>query len=222
MKKKQTKSVVTVYWQTVLREAVKRGPAQTAVASLLIASAIAFGFYYFIMSDLFTSNTTLAATVVKKEQENARGQLVEKNEPQFQAEFRKLVNVSESAEPLLPQETEIASVLAGVQEIARREGVTLTGLNALKEGQKSPVAEKIYEREIPAQVTGSPAAVVRFFYELARLSRIIVIRDFEMTAMRPNFTQSSFTLVTFNAPPPKEIPALPAFIQSGKPQVAKN
>lgn len=221
MKKKQSKSVITQYWQTILRGAARRGFVQTFVVSFLLAASLAFGFYYFVLSDLLAANTTLAEDVVKKEAENQRGQLVEKNEPQFQAEFIKLINLSESAESLLPPATEIAATLAGVQEIARREQVTLTGLNAVKESSKSPVADKTLEREIPAQVTGAPASVVRFFYELARLSRIIVIRDFELAATRPNFAQATFTLVTFHAPPPKDIPPLPPFIK-GKADVAQN
>lgn len=217
MKKKKSKFILYQYWQNILRAAISRGTALTFGISVLVAATFAAGFYYLVLSDLLASNTMLAEEVVKKEGENSRGQLVEKNEPQFQAEFKKLVNLSEAAEPLLPEATEIAATLAGVQEISRRSAVTLTGLNAVKESIKSAVADKTLEREIPAQVTGQPAAVVHFFYDLARLSRIIVVRDFEMTALSPNQVQATFTLVTYHAPPPTDIPALPSFINAAKP-----
>lgn len=231
MKKKQSKSTaVARYRQTILREAVNRGPAQAFAAAASVAALLAFGFYYLVLSDLLASNTAAAEAVVKKEQENGRGQLIERNEPLFQAEFRSLIDLSDSADPMLPQQTEISGVLAGVQEIARRTDVTLTGLNAVKESAKSTVsfldqgkqlavADKLFEREFPAQVTGTPAAVVRFFYELARLSRIIVIRDFELGALRQNFSQANFTLVAFHAPPPSDasVPALPEFIKKANP-----
>lgn len=229
-KKKQTKSAVARYRQTVLREAVRRGPLQSFAAASLLAALLGFGFYYLVLSDLLASNAASAESVVRKEQENGRGQLIERDEPLFQAEFRRLIDLSDSTEPMMPQATEISGVLAGVQEIARRTGVTLNGLNAVKESAKSniayldqnkqlAVADKLFERECPAQVTGTPAAVVRFFFELARLSRIIVIRDFEMGALRQNFSQANFTLVAFHAAAPLDssVPALPDFIKKTTP-----
>ena len=70
-------------------------------------------------------------------------------EEQFRAEFKKVVDLYQEAKPLLPEETEVSDVLGQVETAAKRNGVTLTGLMAVKDSVKSPIAEKLYEREIP-------------------------------------------------------------------------
>ena len=90
-------------------------------------------------------------------------------EQHFKAEFKKIVDLYDEAKPLLPQETEVSDVLGQVEAAARRNGLTLTGLQAVKESVKSPSAEKLYEREIPAIVTGPYPQVVHFFADISRI-----------------------------------------------------
>lgn len=237
-KKKQNKSTFGKWQANIMTEAVRRGAGLTFAVSFLIAGVLGFAFYWFLLSGYLAENAVLRAEVEKKETENARGQAIEKSQQAFEAEFRRLVELSDSAEPLLPNETELSQVLTGVQEIARRQNVTLTGLNAVKESQKSAIpykdekgevktADKVYEREIPAQVSGDYAQVVRFFYDMARLSRIIVVKDFQLLAGSGSQVTASFTLATFHAPPPdeiKKVAPLPPFLEkaSVKTQIAEN
>lgn len=223
--KKVSQSPIIRTLQSIQKEAIKRGPMATFGAAFVIAATVAALFHYFLMVDMYHGNDELRATVEKKEAENERGRLVEQSEPEFRNEFRKLINLSEEIKPLLPEETDISEILAGVQEMARREGINLTGLNAEKASVPSPGADKLFERELPAQVTGNTEQVTRFFYELARLPRIVVVRDFEFIAGRGNQSTANFTLVCFHAPPPNapnKMPPLPDFIKNERAALNEN
>ena len=129
-------------------------------------------------------------------------------EEQFRGRFKKIVELYDQAKPLLPAETEISEVLGQVDAAARRNGVTLTGLMAVKDSIKSPKAEKLYEREIPALVTGPYPQVVRFFTDISRMPRILVVREYSIVSMK-NSVSAGFTLVAYHAPPPTEMPTIP-------------
>ena len=218
-KKKKSQSAVLRSVRAIQNESVKRGPVATFAVSMILCALLAFLFHYFVMSPFYVGNDELRASVEKKDKENRRGRAVEESEPAFRQEFRNLVSLSEEIKPMLPEETEISEILAGVQDIARREGVTMTGLTAIKESVPSPGADKLFERELPAQVIGNTASVTRFFYELARLSRIVVVRDFEFIGGSGNTATANFTLVCFHAPPPNapnKMPPLPDFIRNDK------
>ena len=92
---------------------------------------------------------------------------------------------------------------------AQRNGVTLTGLMAVKESVKSPKAAKLYEREIPAIVSGPYPRVVNFFADISRMPRILLVRDYSIVSLRSDVS-AGFTLVAYHAPPPAEMPAIPA------------
>ena len=106
-------------------------------------------------------------------------------------------------------------MLGQVETAAQRNGVTLTGLMAVKASVKSPAAEKLYEREIPAIVTGPYPRVVNFFADISRMPRILLVRDFSIVSLRSDVS-AGFTLVAYHAPPPAEMPAIPADLAINK------
>lgn len=234
--KKQVKSSFGRIKQNIFNTALRRGSLPTTLISTLIAGFLGFLTYYFLFAGFFAENSALTQKVEAVEAENRRGQAIEKSQPAFEREFRRLVALSDSAEPLLPNDTELAQVMYAVEEIARRQQVVLTGLNAGQGGKKSDityrdekaqvtVADKVYERQIPAQVSGNYAAVVRFFYDLARLSRIIVVKDFQLLAEPNNQVTASFTLAAFQSPPSDEmrkLSPLPPFIEPTRSNLANN
>lgn len=192
----------------ILRETVKYGPVATFLVMTVISLGIAYLLYSFLLSDWSASNDAYRQQVVKKEVENKKTENMLAGEPQFRAEFKKIVDLYQEAKPLLPEETEISEVLSQVESAAKRNGVTLTGLLAVKESVKSPKAEKLYEREIPAIVTGSYPQVVRFFTDISRMPRILLVRDYSVVSLQ-NTVSAGFTLVAYHAPPPAEMPAIP-------------
>ncbi len=193
----------------VLHLSMKRGPIVTFALMTLLSLLFGYLIYDYTLSGWVESARTYREQVVKKELENKKTENMLSSEPQFRAKFKKIVDLYQEAKPLLPEETEISEVLGQVETAARRNGVTLTGLMAVKESVKSPKAAKLYEREIPAVVTGSYPQVVRFLTDISRMPRILLVRDYSVISLK-NSVSAGFTLVAYHAPPPAEMPAIPA------------
>lgn len=185
--------------------------------TVAVMSIICFLFglliYNYLLSDWAESIRVHREQVRKKEVENLKTEKLLESESEFQLRFKKIVGLYEQAKPLLPEETEISDVLGQVEIAAKRNGVTLTGLSAVKESVKSPKAEKLYEREIPALVTGPYPQVVRFLTEVSRMPRILVVRDYSVVSLK-NTVSAGFTLVAYHAPPPAEKPPVGTLAQN--------
>lgn len=194
---------------SILLESVKYGPVVTFLLMAVISFGIAYLIYGYLLAGWAETNDQHRQAVIKKELDNKATENMLAGEPQFRAEFKKIVDLYQEAKPLLPEETEIADVLGQVETAAKRNGVTLTGLMAVKESVKSPRAAKLYEREIPAVVTGPYPQVVKFFGDISRMPRILLVRDFSIGSMKSTVS-AGFTLVAYHAPPPAEMPAIPA------------
>ena len=196
---------------SILVESIKYGPIVTFLVMAVVSGGLAYLIYSFVLADWAASNAEIRQSVVKKETDNAVTEKMVDGEPQFLAEFKKVADLYTEAKPLLPQETEVADVLGQVETAARRNGVTLSGLQAVKESIKSPKAAKLYEREIPAVVTGPYPQVVRFLDDISKMPRILLVRDYSIASLTNNVS-AGFTLVAYHAPPPAEVPPLPSTI----------
>jgi Tfp pilus assembly protein PilO len=189
----------------ILYESQKYGTLVTLLVMGVLSIGLGYLVYNYVLSGWATSNQEYRQRIVQKEIDNKKTENLLAGEEQFKARFDKIVGLYQEAKPLLPEETEISEVLGQVETAAQRNGVTLTGLQAVKESIKSPRAEKLYEREIPALVTGSYPQVVKFFTDISRMPRILVVRDYSIVSMRENVS-AGFTLIAFHAPPPTEKP----------------
>ena len=223
MRNPKQQSSLQAAGNSILVESIKYGPIVTFLVMALVSGGLAYLIYSFVLSDWATSNSEIRQAVVKKETDNKVTEVMVAGEPQFLAEFKKVADLYTDAKPLLPQETEVADVLGQVETAARRNGVTLSGLQAVKESIKSPKAAKLYEREIPAVVTGPYPQVVRFLDDISKMPRILIVRDYSIASLTSNVS-AGFTLVAYHAPPPAEVPPLPSNIagtdQNAQPEVA--
>ena len=192
----------------ILAESARHGPVVTFLVMAVISLGVAYMVYSYVFSGWFESNEAYRLQVQNKEKENRKTERMLAGEQHFQAEFKKVVDLYDEAKPLLPQETEVSDVLGQVEMAAKRNGLTLTGLQAVKESVKSPAAEKLYEREIPAIVTGPYPQVVHFFADISHMPRILLVRDFSISSGKSNVV-AGFTLVAYHAPPPAEMPKIP-------------
>ena len=204
---RKTSSVGSV-GDAIIAESMRHGPVLTFVVMAAISIGLGYLIYSYFLAGWADSNELYRQQVQKKEQENRKTEKMIEGEPHFKAEFKKVVDVYNEAKPLLPEETEISDVLAQVETAAKRNGLTLTGLQAVKESVKSANAEKLYEREIPATVTGPYPQVVHFFADISRMERILLVRDFSIVSLKSDVS-AGFTLVAYHAPPPAEMPKLP-------------
>ena len=192
-----------------------------ALVTLLVMSVLSVGagylIYSYVLSGWYDSSRDYRTAILKKEIENKKTENLLAGEQEFRAKFDKIVELYQNAKPLLPEETEVSDVLGQVESAAQRNGVTLTGLMAVKESVKSPRAEKLYEREIPALVTGPYPKVVKFFTDISRMPRILVVRDYSIISMKDSVS-AGFTLIAYHAPPPTEKPDIPP----NKPAISQN
>ncbi|HEY8558837.1 MAG TPA: type 4a pilus biogenesis protein PilO [Pyrinomonadaceae bacterium] len=222
MNVKRNPNSLSGFGDSLVYESQKYG----TLVTLLVMAVLSFGIGYLVYSPLvldtysisgwYESNLAYRQKIVQKEIENKKTENLLAGEEQFKARYDKIVGLYEEAKPLLPEETEISEVLGQVESAAQRNGVTLTGLSAVKESAKSARAEKLYEREIPALVTGSYPQIVRFFTDISRMPRILVVRDYSIISMKDNVS-AGFTLIAYHAPPPGEKPAA-----QPKPAVSRN
>jgi Tfp pilus assembly protein PilO len=189
-------------------ESMRRGPVVTLLVMSILCAGLGYVIYNYLIADYLTSAHNYRSQVLQKEIENKKTEALLEGEEQFRAQFKKVASLFDDAKPLLPEETEVSDVLGQVEAAAQRNGVTLTGLLAVKQSVKSPSAAKLYEREIPAVVTGSYPQVVRFFSDISRMPRILLVRDYSVASLR-NSVSAGFTLVAYHAPPPAEMPGLP-------------
>jgi Tfp pilus assembly protein PilO len=193
----------------ILAESTRHGPVVTFAIMAAISIGVGYLIYSYFITGWVQSNEDYRLAVTRKESENRKNEKMLNSEQYFKAEFKKIVDLYNEAKPLLPQETEVSDVLEQVEMAAQRNGVTLTGLMAVKDSVKSPNAEKLYEREIPAVVTGPYPQVVHFFADISRMPRILLVRDFSFVSLKTNVS-AGFTLVAYHAPPPAEMPAIPS------------
>lgn len=200
---------------------ISRGPVFTFILTAALAGALGYLFYYYVLTGWEESTEQYRRVVIAKEIENERTEAMLAAEPQFKAKFKQVVDLYQDAKPLLPADEEVSEVLGQVETAANRNGVTLTGLVAAQEAVKSPKAEKLYEREIPALVTGPYPQVVRFFTDISRMPRILLVRDYNIVAL-DNSVSAGFTLIAYNAPPPAEMPDIPEDISFNYKPEGKN
>jgi Tfp pilus assembly protein PilO len=208
MKTAQRSSFGTV-GDVLIAESARHGPIITFAVMAAISIGVGYLIYGYLLAGWAQSNEDARQAVIRKEIENTKTERMLATEQQFRGEFKKIVDLYDEAKPLLPQETEVSDVLGQVEMAAQRNGVTLTGLMAVKESIKSPKAEKLYEREIPAIVSGPYPRVVNFFADISRMPRILLVRDYSIVSLRSDVS-AGFTLVAYHAPPPAEMPAIPA------------
>jgi Tfp pilus assembly protein PilO len=205
MREEKKPNSFTAINDSLIETSSRYGTFLTVAVMSLICFLIGYLIYSYLLSGWVESNRAYRELVAKKEIDNLKIEKMLEGEEEFQAKFNKIVNLYQSAKPLLPEETEVSDVLGQVEVAAQKNGVTLTGLSAVKESVKSPRAEKLYEREIPALVTGPFPQVIRFFAEISQMPRILVVRDYSIVSLK-NTVSAGFTLVAYHAPPPTEKP----------------
>lgn len=211
-------------WNGFLMWIARKSVLLGIVIGLIPASLLVYGGYILFVEPGKISNQDQLKAIEAIEVEVNKGKAVEASEQEFKQEFSKIVQLFYDSLPLLPKETELANVLTSVQESASRYNVTLTGMSAVREAQKTANADKLYERELPSTVIGNYDDVMRFFMDVSRKQRILIIRDYSVasakekeTGVRPTAVAVQFSLLAFHAPPTAEFPALPADLKVSMP-----
>lgn len=137
---------------------------------------------------------------------NDTAEIIRADEQRFLSEFAEVLDVSQSARQMLPEQVEVSRVLESVEALAASSGLRVTRFSAAR----PPVASnKLYEVAVTAQVSGNHPQVTRFLSSLAAHERIIHVRDFSINSNGKSETLD-LVLATYFAPPPKDLPPVPA------------
>jgi len=174
-------------------------------ALALIISYLAFGQLIAPAAAELREKKRVLATV---RAQNEAARRIEATYPAFLDEFKQAWGDYRTATQLLPEEVEVSGVLGAVQNIAAREGVKVTRFDAVKEGGKSLVADKLQERAVSAQIVGTHRAVTRFLTQVASYPRVIHVREFSITGLKDG-ESVDLVIAAYYAPPPGDLPPLP-------------
>lgn len=178
----------------------------TITLGLVLASIIFYASETFALAPWRTKRDAERAEVSKLKADNDAAEIIRADEQRFLSEFAEVLDVSQSARQMLPEQVEVSRVLEGVEALAASSGLRVTRFSAAR----PPVASnKLYEVTVMAQVSGSHPQVIRFLSSLAAHERIIQVRDFSINSNGRSETLD-LVLATYYAPPPKDLPAVPA------------
>lgn len=188
-------------------ESIQEKPVRIKIAILVAIIAVISGIYwYFLWSpnaeELKTSRGKLQGLQTKLEEY----ELIAKELPKFELEFKRLNGEFEIASLKLPKEKEIPTLIDGVYS-----QVSASGLEPINFVPKKEVKKDIYS-EIPIQmkVAGSYAQLANFFERVSNLPRIVNVRDLNLkrddkTSKENDIVLSAdFTTVTFRVLPVPE------------------
>lgn len=178
----------------------------TLTLGLLLAAGVYYAGERLVLAPWRAGRDTARTEVLKLKASNDTAQTIRADEQRFLSEFAEVLDVSRSARQMLPEQVEVSRVLEGVEELASSSGLRVTRFSAAR----PPVAsDKLYEVTVTAQVSGSHPQVTRFLSSLATHERIIQVRDLSINSNGKSETLD-LVLATYFAPPPKDLPAVPA------------
>lgn len=178
----------------------------TVALGLVLAGVVFYAGETFALTPQRAKRDADRAEVSKLKAANDAAETTRADEQRFLSEFAEVLDVSRSARQMLPEQVEVSRVLEGVEALAASSGLRVTRFSAAR----PPVASnKLYEVTVMAQVSGSHPQVTRFLSSLAAHERIIQVRDFSINSNGRSETLD-LVLATYYAPPPKDLPAVPA------------
>lgn len=178
----------------------------TLALALALAGAIFYAGETLALAPWRAKREAARAEVSKLKAANDTADTIRADEQRFLSEFAEVLDVSQSARQMLPEQVEVSRVLEGVEALAASSGLRVTRFSAAR---PPVVSDKLYEVTVTAQVSGSHPQVTRFLSSLAAHERIIQVRDFSINSSGKSETLD-LVLATYFAPPPRDLPAVPA------------
>lgn len=199
---------LAAFCNSLIARAERAGFFKATLAASTVALIIGYLAFEQLIGPLAAEMREKKRSLAISRAQNEAARKIEAAFPTFVAEFKQAWSDYQTATQLLPEEVEVSGVLGAIQKIAAREGVKVTRFDAVKEGGKSPVADKLQERVVSAQVVGVHPAVTRFLAQVAAYPRIIHVREFSITSLK-NGESVDLVIAAYYAPPPGDLPPLP-------------
>jgi type IV pilus assembly protein PilO len=160
----------------------------------VVALLIYGGFYYFVTSATRAETAEVEAKVVELQSANAGAQIASQRLNEFKANYARAQADYEDLKALLPEQRELTTVLANVQDKARGK-LTLRKFTPKDDEQQDMYAAKPVEIE----VTGTYNQIGQFFSQMASYQRIVSITDFKVSKLKDSLLKDKKDGKTVNA-----------------------
>lgn len=148
------------------------------VAFAVLGGLLYYGFSYFMTSGTRAETAEVQAKVDELQAGNARAQAAQQRLNEFSAAHARVQSDYEDLKALLPEQSEITTILANIQDRARGQ------LSVRKFAPKSDEQQDFYSSKlIEVGVSGSYNKLGSFFSQLASYQRIVSITDFKLTGL---------------------------------------
>lgn len=162
---------------------------QSVVVMLLALTVAAVGYWYWLtplqneLVSLKQQEMELRARLTNRATQVAALPTVKKQIEELERRYHIVINQ-------LPVEKELASLLSDINDIGIRNGL------AFQRIQWAPRIERRWYYELPLnmQLTGSYEQIGQFAASIAKLSRIVTLKDFDLKVVEQNGQQETLSL----------------------------
>lgn len=177
--------------------------ARLLILAVIIA-VLAGAFYYFLLEPKQSEIKSLQTTLQKREKLRNEYENIARELPKFEAENKRLQNEFKQAAKKLPVKKEIATLIDSIYSAVNASGLKPIAFTPKKEVQK----EVYIEIPISLNVRGSYFELANFFDRIAKLPRIVNIRNLSLKVSKNTrkkmILNATFSAVTFRIKPVKK------------------
>lgn len=174
--------------------------ARLLILAVIIA-VLAGAFYYFLLEPKRSEIKSLQTTLQKREKLRNEYENIARELPKFEAENKRLQNEFKQAAKKLPVKKEIATLIDSIYSAVNASGLKPIAFTPKKEVQK----EVYIEIPISLNVRGSYFELANFFDRIAKLPRIVNIRNLSLKVSKNTrkkmILNATFSAVTFRIKP---------------------
>lgn len=186
-------------------ESINSKPFQARLLILAVIIAVLAGaFYYFLLEPKQSEIKSLQTTLQKREKLRNEYENIARELPKFEAENKRLENEFKQAAKKLPVKKEIATLIDSIYSAVNASGLKPIAFTPKKEVQK----EVYIEIPISLNVRGSYFELANFFDRIAKLPRIVNIRNLSLKVSKNTrkkmILNATFSAVTFRIKPVKK------------------
>lgn len=186
-------------------ESINEKSFQARILILLVIIAVLAGaFYYFLLEPKRSEIKSLQTTLQKREKLRNEYENIARELPKFEAENKRLENEFKQAAKKLPVKKEIATLIDSIYS-----AVNASGLKPIAFTPRKEVSKEVYiEIPISLNVRGSYFELANFFDRIAKLPRIVNIRNLVLKVSKNTrkkmILNATFSAVTFRIKPVKK------------------
>ncbi|MBA2503904.1 MAG: type 4a pilus biogenesis protein PilO [Pyrinomonadaceae bacterium] len=152
----------------------------------VVALLLYAGFWYFVTSGTRDETAKLNTQITDLQSKNETARIASQRINEFRAAYARSQAEYDDLKALLPEQRELTSVLAGIQDRARGR------LSLRRFAPKDDMQQDFYSgKPIEVEVTGSYNNLGQFFAQMAAYQRIVSITDFKVNRLAKDASGSN-------------------------------